>query len=44
MRAIELCRAVVDAHYSDDGGPTVAGSVLGQLRHLLTEADSNDDG
>jgi hypothetical protein len=38
MRAIELCGAAVDAHYSDDGGPTVAGGILGALRDLLDPA------
>jgi hypothetical protein len=33
--AIDLCRAAVNAATSDDGGPMVAGSFLGRLRHLL---------
>ena len=33
--AVDLCRRVVDAADSDDGGPTVAGSVLGTLFALL---------
>jgi hypothetical protein len=40
LRAIELCRRVVDAHDSDEEG-TVAGSFLGQLRNLLTGTRDN---
>lgn len=36
--AVELCRRVVTAATSDDGGPTVAGSSLGALRVLLASA------
>lgn len=35
VKAVSLCRAVVEAATSDDGGPTVAGSFLGRLRDLL---------
>lgn len=38
LQAVELCRAVVDAHDSPDGGGTAAGSFLGQLRTLLAPA------
>jgi hypothetical protein len=34
--AVELCRRVVTAATSDDGGPTVAGSFLSALRALFT--------
>jgi hypothetical protein len=37
LKALQLCRSVLDAHDSDDGGPTVAGSFLGELRDLLTD-------
>lgn len=35
VRAVQLCRDVVNAHDSDDGGPMVAGSFLGKLANLL---------
>lgn len=34
-QAVSLCRSVVEAAGSDDGGPMVAGSFLGRLRDFL---------
>lgn len=34
-RLVDLCRRVVAAHDADDGGPTVAGSLLAQLQREL---------
>jgi hypothetical protein len=41
QQAIQLCRNVLDAYDSDDGGGTVSGSYLGQLRELLTTDDDD---
>lgn len=34
-RLVDLCRRVVAAHDADDGGPTVAGSLLAELQREL---------
>lgn len=42
--AVHLCRSVVDAATSNDGGPTVAGSFLGKLRGLLGRTAAPEPG
>lgn len=42
IEAVRLCRSVVDAATSSDGGPTVAGSFLGMLRSLLISVETAD--
>ncbi len=37
-RAVELCRLTHEAATDRDGGPTVAGGLLGQLAVLLSES------
>lgn len=43
LRAVELCRRVVDAHDDRDAEGTVAGSFLGQLRNLFTAEVPTDE-